>query len=164
MSRIFDPSSLASKWLPKAAFITASLKLSKTAINQVLSCPFVNMKEALLSVRNVLDQYKKKQKELIKEEDLSKAKAIKEAYNKGKLVEMRMENLITHNAAQEFVDENKGQRFVWLPSSAQNPRHEHIGYYGKVFTVGDIDDFPGLQYGCKCAARMLDDEIDSKFE
>lgn len=53
------------------------------------------------------------------------------------LLRNRVEGALLYFNAEEMTEKYKGRKFIWLPSGAKEPRHQHMLRYGKVFTVGD---------------------------
>ena len=64
---------------------------------------------------------------------------------------------------EDFYNDLKDKEgfFIWLPSYAQNPRPEHMKYYGRVFSFKDGADglYPAMDYGCRCGMlEVVDDK------
>lgn len=68
---------------------------------------------------------------------------------------------LTRSASQMYVSDyakaNPNQKFVWLPSSAKNPRDLHQQFYGKTYTFKDPPQgiLPGEDYNCQCGMEIL---------
>lgn len=73
-----------------------------------------------------------------------------------------LEASLTRAASQMTVTEyalaNPNQKFVWLPSSAKNPRDLHQQFYGKTYTFKNPPNgiLPGTEYNCKCGLKIID--------
>ncbi len=50
--------------------------------------------------------------------------------------------------------------FVWMPSTADNPRESHREFYGQTYTWADGADgiIPGEEINCQCSARAVVDK------
>lgn len=72
----------------------------------------------------------------------------------------RVQNEIVFQVHQGIQEKYRGQKAVWLPSDADEPRPEHQLNYGKEYIIGEgIDGVePGDEYGCKCGVQILTDE------
>lgn len=143
--------------------LTKSLNYSKRILRALLLAG-VKEENAEDSLRRVVKFYKDKMKRL-KNEGVRAYKS--EALNDEKLLNERVDNLLSWNEAERIKEERRGQKYIWLPSSSQEPRPLHQLKYGKTYTVGD-GVFPGEEYGCKCGAMFLDDfskeDINENYE
>lgn len=84
----------------------------------------------------------------------SKAEALTEATNENKLLVQRVQQEVVSEVAGEIKDGYRGERYIWLPSSAETPDPLHQLNYGKKFTVGR-GEMPGDRFGCQCGMRIL---------
>lgn len=78
----------------------------------------------------------------------------------------RVQNEIVFQVHQGIQQTYKGQRAVWLPSDAEEPRPEHQLNYGKEYIIGEgINGLqPGDEYGCKCGIEIITDETQLSLE
>ncbi len=148
--------------LPKGFFKSASKYLTRGAkgikkilLRALITATTLSGKEIKESLGKVVDFYQKK---IDKLKDEHVKKPVTTALNNEKLLKSRVENLVTWNEAMRLKEERKGQHYIWLPSSSETPRPEHQLRYGEIFTVGD-GIFPGEEYGCKCGALFIDDDV-----
>jgi hypothetical protein len=44
-----------------------------------------------------------------------------------------------------------GKKAFWLPSKAENPRPDHMHFYGKFLEDIPNKELPGQAWGCQCA-------------
>lgn len=104
----------------------------------------------------VIKEYKRAFKDE-KESGASKSEALDEALNDKKLMVQRVQDTATREVSKEIKKVYRGERYIWLPSSSENPDPLHQLNYGKKFWVGK-GEMPGDRWGCQCAMRILVDE------
>lgn len=161
MSDLFLPSQFLKRVLPEGFFkrkiLNRNLSIKRTLLRALLTATTLSGEEIRESLGKVVEFYHDKIEKL---EDEGIKKPMIKAVNDEKLLKMRVENLVTWNESQRLKEENKGKKYIWLPSSSEEPRINHQLRYGKIYTVGD-GVFPGEEYGCKCGALILDDDEDN---
>ena len=140
----------------KKKMLTRARTVKQTLVRALLTVTALKEEEVNESLGTVVDFYQQKIEKL-KEEDVKNP--VTKALNGEKLLKQRVENLVTWKESQELKEKYRGHKYIWLPSSSQEPRPEHQLHYGKVYTVGD-GLFPGEAYGCKCGALILDNSDD----
>lgn len=91
------------------------------------------------------------------EDGLTKSEAVDEALNGKKLMVQRVQDLATIEVAKQVKRHYRGERYEWLPSSANEPDPLHQLNYGKRFWIGK-GEMPGDRYGCQCGMRILIEE------
>ena len=151
MSIIFDPEKLLRKYAPKSKIkklITGRLNINRVMLNMFANMDFISKKEFEKVVLKALRHYKKKYKEV---------DTIKEALGGKELLINRVQNTVIYEIAQDLKEKYRGEKYRWLPSSAETPDPEHQLNYGKIFTVGD-GEMPGDRFNCQCGMEILVDE------
>lgn len=70
-----------------------------------------------------------------------------------------VENVATQKTLESIVSKNEDKYFIWLPSSADDPRDSHQQYYGKKYKMTDPPDgiYPTQEYNCQCGMRIVDE-------
>lgn len=84
-----------------------------------------------------------------------------EATNGKALLVQRVKQAVRYQAGQRIKEQYRGERYVWLPSSAEVPDPLHQLNYGKTFILGEGDangDDPGDRWGCQCGMRVLTED------
>lgn len=158
----FNPSKILKKAKPKGGFsklVTRDLKVNRAILTAIERSGIISKEKITDVALSAIKTYKKSEKKL-RNEGLSKLKALKQSYNDGALVESRIENSIVYEMAQKIKEAYKGVWFEWIPSDSMNPDPEHQLKYGKKFRIGK-DEIPGERYGCRCGMRILtpDEEV-----
>ena len=76
-----------------------------------------------------------------------------------KLLVQRVQNEIVFQIHDGIKQTYGGEKAIWLPSSALDPRPEHQLLYGQEYIIGEgIDGLePGDEYGCQCGMEILVD-------
>lgn len=113
---------------------------------------FIDRKNVEDTALKVIKNYKKRIKEDPDLEDVIKADP--------KQLIQRVQNEIVFQVHEKIKEKYSGERAVWLPSSAIEPRPEHQLNYGVEYTIGEgIDGIePGDEYGCQCGMQILVDD------
>lgn len=154
MIRKFAKNNLVSK------VIGNDLKINRAAIKMLASSGIVSEKKLERMAQNIIKQYKAAIA-LKVDEGESKTTAKKDTLNKKKLIINRVKNLVVNEIANDIKLNYKGEKYIWLPSTATNPDPVHQLNYGKTFIVGQ-GEMPGDRYGCLCGMQVLvnDDQLD----
>lgn len=150
--------------------VTDRLTVNRAALSSLTEFG-VLPKKALEDVAlKVIKDYKKKAAEL-RDETGSRAEAVDEAMNDGKLMQARVQSAALHEQTKVIKRAYRGERYRWLKSTAANPREEHVENYGKIFVLGEGDangNDPGDLFGCQCGMEILvddsPDEVNEKLE
>lgn len=133
------------------------LELKRTAVRGLLRARTIAGDDLDKSINGIIDFYQNKSEEL---KDLGEKAFKADAINGEALLKNRIGDIVVQAEVKEIKKENKGRRYEWLPSDAENPDPNHQLLYGQIFEVGEGDDegnMPGERNGCRCGMRILDD-------
>ena len=155
MAIIFNPDKIIRKVIPKS-IIKNNLQINAGLKKSLLRLDFLTNKDVNKTINSSLTFYKNKMREL-KAAGEPVRQAAADAVNDGRLLETRLENMIIQRASEDIKKRFAGKRYVWLPSSSENPDPKHQLNYGKIFIVGE-GEMPGERWGCKCGMEILDVE------
>jgi hypothetical protein len=153
----YDPSKLLKKIAPDKKIkrlLNAKAGLKKTALSFIDDVDFLDRKRVTEVALKTVAGYKKR----IKEDRSEKADIIKDP---AQLIQ-RVQNEVVLQISEEIATTYSGERYVWLPSDADEPDPEHQLNYGKEFTVGE-GEMPGERYGCRCGMEILVNETQLKL-
>jgi hypothetical protein len=174
VSIIFDPKAMLKKIAPESKvkkLLKGNLTLKKTALTFVDRAADTDVgvldKSAIQDVAlKVISSYQQRRAKAIAEDDFEQAagNAVKAAIVADPvLLIQRVQNEIIFQVHDKIKTQYGGQKAVWLPSDAQEPRPEHQLNYGKEYVIGEgiggVE--PGDEYGCQCGVEILtsDDEL-----
>jgi hypothetical protein len=163
MQVTFDPQALVDRILRKyPTLLNKDLSFKAALKKAILATNVLTKKDLNETIRNALRFYKKKVSELERQESgLSKQVAAAVVRENQSLIKMRVENAMIQNAS-EIVKENfEGQKYMWLPSTSENPDEQHMLNYGKIFVVGEGEQ-PGDRWGCRCGMRIMTNVTDAR--
>lgn len=151
----YEPDKLLRKIAPKTKIkklLKANLSLKKTALRFADKTEFIDKKNVEDTALKVIKSYKKRIKEDPDLEDEIKADP--------KQLIQRVQNEIVFQVHEKIKEKYGGERAVWLPSSAIEPRPEHQLNYGVEYIIGEgIDGVePGDEWGCQCGVQILVDD------
>ncbi len=156
----FDPSSYLAKKAPKSKIkkaITKNLTLKKAAFNFVDKIDVLDKQIVTEVALKTLKSYKQR---------VADDPSLKDelANNPAQLVQ-RVQNLVILEVHDKIKEVYRGERAVWLPSDADEPRPEHQLLYGQEYIIGEgIDGVePGDEYGCRCGVQILTDDTQLKL-
>lgn len=152
MSIIYDPKKMLRKIAPKRKIeklLSSRVSLKKTALSFISDVDFIDKKRVSEVALKTIRGYK----ERIKADDSQKGEILDDP----RQLIQRVENEVVLQISGEIRDRYFGERYRWLPSSAEDPDPEHQLNYGKTFTVGD-GEMPGERYGCQCGMEILVDD------
>lgn len=92
--------------------------------------------------------------------EINKYKSVKEVSNEFLKAENLLDNMLLYNKVKTIQEEYKDKYFIWLPSHSNNPRHSHMLFYGKKFSIRLGADgkglLPAMEWGCQCSMQILD--------
>lgn len=165
----YEPSKLIKKLDLKdraADLVTANGSVNRSAIKALADMGVLPRKALESTAIKVIRQYKDKAEQL-RAEGATRAEATEESVNDAKLMQARVQSAALYEQTRLIQKAYKGERYEWLPSTAANPREEHVANYYKIFILGEGDDNgddPGDLYGCQCGMRILVDETPAEFE
>lgn len=168
MSIKYEPSKLIKKLrLQERALdlMTPNMAINRSAIKAISEFGVLPKEVAENVALKVIKEYKAKAKEL-RAEGATRAEAKEEATNDGRKLAARVQSAVLHEQTQTIKRAYRGEFYEWLPSTAANPRDEHIPNYGKIFQLGVGDDNgndPGDLYGCQCGMKILVDDTPEEF-
>lgn len=152
---VWFPSAYLKKVLPRnfenQRLLYDDFSVKKTLVRSLVRAEVVNGREINETIYKVIQQYQQKA-DALEEAGIRAFK--KEALNGEALLKMRVKNLLVYAEVQRIKEERLGDPYIWLPSSALNPRADHQLFYGETHFVGD-GVFPGEDPGCDCGARFL---------
>lgn len=140
--------------------VSGNLTVNRAVLAAVAKKGDLDKAEVQELVLKVLQTYREKF-EAAREEGAGKAEAMAEATNGKALLVQRVKQAVRYQAGQRIKEQYRGERYVWLPSSAEVPDPLHQLNYGKTFTLGVGDangDDPGDRWGCKCGMRVLTED------
>lgn len=162
MTILYDPKKLLKKIAPEkkvARLVNQNLTPNKAILSMFDDIDFISKKDIQFVALKTIRSYKRRYKENRKE-GLSVSEATAESLNNKRQLINRVQNEVVSQVAQEIKESYHGQKYIWLPSDADEPDPQHQLNYGKVFTIGD-GEMPGDRYGCRCAMEILvkDEEL-----
>lgn len=163
VSILFQPAEVLRKVAPKALvkrLVTQRLTLNR-AVATMLGRSGVLSKKTLEKIAaNVIAQYKDSLSVRM-ETGMSHAEALEETLAGKALMVQRVQGAIVQEIAKDVKAKYRGERYKWLPSTAEEPDPLHQLNYGKTFRVGK-GEMPGDRFGCKCGMHILtdDDELE----
>lgn len=140
--------------------VSRKLTLNRAVLASVEKLAPLDNKALQETVLKVVSDYQQKA-QASEEAGMTATAANADALNDGKLLLQRVSNQVTYQVAKKIQDVYAGTKYVWLPSSAEEPDPLHQLNYGKTFVLGEGDDNgedPGQRYGCQCGMRILTDD------
>lgn len=148
----YEPDKLLAKIAPERKIkklLKSNITLKKTALSFVDAVDFIDKKDVMTTALKVIKGYK----ERIKDDPEIEEEILKDP----KQLIQRVQNEVIFQIAEGIKDKYDGERYVWLPSDADEPRPEHQLNYGIEFTIGD-GEMPGDEYGCRCGMQILTED------
>ncbi len=145
----YQPDKLLARIAPTTKIkkmLSGNISLKRTALRFVDSIDFIDKKNVVDTALKVIKGYRKRIKDDPELEDVIKADP--------KQLIQRVQNEVIFQIAQGIRENYDGEKYVWLPSDADEPRPEHQLNYGKTFSIGDGEQ-PGDEYGCRCGMEIL---------
>lgn len=147
----FEPDKLLAKIAPAKKIkklIKGNISLKRTALSFIDDVEFIDKKNVADTALKVIRGYKQR----IKDDPELEDAILKDP----KQLIQRVQNEVILQIGQAIKEKYDGERYIWLPSDAEEPRPEHQLNYGVEFTVGDGEQ-PGDEYGCRCGMQILVD-------
>ena len=147
----FEPDKLLAKIAPAKKIkklLKGNISLKRTALSFVDAVDFIDKKNVADTALKVIKGYKKRIEE---DPDIEEA-ILKDP----KQLIQRVQNEVILQIGLAIKDKYEGEKYIWLPSDADEPRPEHQLNYGMEFTVGDGEQ-PGDEWGCRCGMQILVD-------
>lgn len=154
MSIKFEPEKVVRKVAPKAKIkklLSPSANIKRQALKFLNAFDSIDNKTILDTALKTVKSYKKRIKKNPDELELIKK-------NPKQLIQ-RVQGAVIFEMSKSLTQKYKGERFRWLPSSANDPRPQHQLRYGQVYIVGEID-MPGEEIGCQCGMEILVEETE----
>lgn len=145
----YQPDKLLAKIAPKSKIkklLKANISLKRAALQFIDAIDFIDKKNVVDTALKVIKGYRQR----IKDDP----DAEKEIKNDPKQLIQRVQNQVVLQISQGIRENYQGEKYVWLPSDADEPRPEHQANYGKTFDIGDGEQ-PGDEYGCRCGMEIL---------
>ncbi|MDR0676925.1 MAG: phage head morphogenesis protein [Elusimicrobiota bacterium] len=90
----------------------------------------------------------------IKNLETKQKQAVYEEIKEQKLLKQRLEMAVRYDMSQDIKKEHKGEWYIWVESTAENPDPDHKKNWGKKFKVGE-GEMPGERYGCRCDIKLI---------
>ncbi len=153
----FDPSDWIARVAPKKKLkklLTQKLTLKKAALS-FLDHPATDfiVKDAVVDVAlRAVKSYRAR----VKDDPSLKQDLLDDPA----LLVNRVQNEVILQVHEGIKKTYGGQKAIWLPSDAQEPRPEHQLNYGKQYEIGigigGVE--PGDEYGCRCGVEILTDD------
>lgn len=129
--------------------VRGNLTAKKTALTYIDRADFIDKAAVVDVALRVLERYKERVKE---DRDLKP-----ELLDDPKQLIQRVENAVVYQVKEKIQEKYKGQRAIWLPSSANEPDPEHQLNYGVEYTIGEgiNGEEPNDREGCQCGVEIL---------
>lgn len=165
MSIIYQPKNYTKKMAGKKkvkSLIKKDLTVRKAALSSIESVSVLDKKTLEDVALKVLESYRDRV-ETLRSQGYTKAQAIEMIQRDPKLLQQRVANATSFEITNQILEKYDGEKFRWLPSTANVPDEEHRKNYGKIFRIG-IDEIPGERYGCQCGMEILVDAKRLKLE
>lgn len=157
MSIKFEPSKLAKKFANKKkisqALSKGDLSIKRASFGFVDQIDILNKKDVIDVALKAVKQYKQRIKREVKDGAI-KREAVAEIAADPKLLVQRVQNEVILQISEHVKEAYAGERYVWLPSDADEPDPEHQLNYGKTFVIGEGEQ-PGERIGCRCGMEIL---------
>lgn len=172
MSVKFLPDQMLKKIAPAKKIkklLKGNLTLKKAALSFLDDLDYIDKKDVIDTALKVVDSYQQREARAQAEAgfDAAAGKEIKSSIlDDPKLLIQRVQNEIIFQVHDGIKKNYGGQRAIWLPSDAEEPRPEHQLNYGKEYTIGEgIDGIePGDEYGCRCGIEIITDDNELKLD
>lgn len=160
---VFQPRKVLDRIAPEKLvkrLVTERLTLNRTAAILLGRSGVVTKKTLEKIAAKVIAQYKDSFAVRL-DEGMSRAEALKETLAGKALMVQRVQGAVVQEIAQDLKAKYLGERYIWLPSTAEEPDPLHQLNYGKRFRVGK-GEMPGDRFGCQCGMKILtdDDELE----
>lgn len=149
LSITYDPSKMLKKIAPEKKvkrLLNSKAGLKKTALSFIDAIDFLDRKRVTEVALKTVKGYK----ERIKDDKSEKSEILGDP----KQLIQRVQNEVVLQISENIAETYAGERYIWLPSDADEPDPEHQLNYGKEFTVGE-GEMPGERYGCRCGMEIL---------
>lgn len=152
----YEPEKILKKMASKKnieKLVTDKLTLNRTVLNSLNESGVLGKKQLEFVGLNVLRKYRDKA-DALTDEGLTKKESREEVLENKKLLVSRIQNATVYGITQRIKEKFKGEFYIWLKSTAENPDHKHKRKYGKKYVIGK-GEMPGDRYGCKCGMEIL---------
>jgi hypothetical protein len=167
MSIVYDPKKMLRKLAPERKvkkLLSSKVTVKKTALSFLDDADFIDKDKVLdVALKTVSGYHERIAKAVVDAGfDRSAGTEVKnEIVDDPKQLIQRVQNQIVTQISQEISKKYEGEKYIWLPSDAEEPDPEHQLNYGKEFIVG-VGEMPGERPGCKCGMEIL--TTDTKLE
>jgi hypothetical protein len=155
----YQPKKILKKMAPDELIerlVTQKLTLNRTVLNQLERAGILPKKQLERVAMKVIRDYKRSFKEE-KKTGASNRAAYEDAVNEKRLMIQRVKDATISEITRIVKVSYRGERYRWLPSTAESPDPKHMKKYGKVYKLGK-GEAPGDRYGCKCGMEILVNE------
>lgn len=152
----YFPSELLKKVAPEKLvkkLVSNRLTVNKAALSMIQESGVISKKALTQTTLKVMKGYRQKFEDAV-DEGASKSEASEEVLANRSLLVNRVQNRVVFAVSEEIGSKYKGERYIWLPSDAEEPDPLHQLNYGLTFRVGK-GEMPGERYGCKCGMQIL---------
>lgn len=155
----YDPAALLKKIAPERKIkklLSKKLSLKRAALSFLDEVDFISKKSVKDVALKVIKNYKERRARAVVESGFERgagAEFAAEIVDDPKLLINRIQNEIVFQISNEIGDKYQGERYTWLPSSADEPDPEHQLNYGQEFIIGE-GEMPGERYGCQCGMEI----------
>lgn len=149
MSIKYLPDKMLGKIAPESKvkkLLSKTVTLKKTALSFIDSIDFINSKRVTEVALKTVKGYKAR----LRADTVTKSELLDDP---AQLIQ-RVQNEVVLQISEAIADKYDGEKYVWLPSDADEPDPEHQLNYGKTFTIGE-GEMPGDRYGCRCGMEIL---------
>lgn len=135
------------------SLITDRLTLNRAVLNSLNESGVLGKKQLEFVGLNVARKYREKA-DALTDEGLTKKESREEVLENKRLLVQRVRMATVYEITQTIKRKYRGEKYRWLPSTAENPDHKHEKKYGKVYVIGK-GEMPGDRYGCQCGMEIL---------
>jgi hypothetical protein len=160
---VFKPIDFLKKIAPPSLvkrLVTNRLTVNQAVLTMLARSGVMTKKSLEALALKIIKQYREKFRSLVAEGE-AKSRALQDALAERKLIVQRVQGAIVEEIADDIKKVYRGERYVWLPSTADEPDPLHQLFYGKKRRIG-VGEMPGDRFGCKCGMKILvdDDELE----
>ncbi len=136
--------------------VTQKLTLNRAVLKTLANSDLIPKKNLEKVALKAIKTYKKVYGEE-RQDGESVAASLENALNEKKLLVNRVQNAVVFEIGSELKETYKGEFYIWLPSSANEPDPLHQLNYGQKFQIG-VGEAPGDRFGCQCGMEILTEQ------
>lgn len=134
--------------------VTDRLTVNKAVLNSLDASGVLGKKQLQYVGLNVIKQMRERAENLADDSGLTKAESREEILENKKQLVQRVQNATVKEITKKVKEKYRGEFYVWLPSTAENPDKKHKRKYGKRYQLGK-GEAPGDREGCRCGMEIL---------